>query len=177
MDESGGRDVEVLKKLSANDLGWTGSHQAGIHIPKQNDVLSFFPPLDEGSHNPECEVAARIMPSGVDVTLRYIYYNGKKTGRNGRDEYRLTRGAEMFRVLDPRPGDLLKFRRLSSGEMEISIHHEDDDDGDFGVGASPPAGSDDHSSSGSATGSPVAISYKNGWTVIRVVLKAPEKGE
>ncbi len=177
MSESRGRDVEVHKKLSANDIGLTGSHQAGIHIPKQDGVLSFFPPLDEESYNPSCEIAAHLKPGGRRLTLRYIHYNGKLTRDGTRDEYRLTGTPEIFRTLDALPGDLLKLSYLPSGEMEISIHHEDDD-GDFGVDASAPVpGGDDHSSPGSTAVSSREVSSKNGWTVIRVVIETREKGE
>ncbi len=36
----------ISKKLSANDLGLTGSHQAGILVPKSTELQNFFPKLD-----------------------------------------------------------------------------------------------------------------------------------
>ena len=177
MSESRGRDVEVWKKLTANDLGHTGSHQAGIHVPKQPEILRFFPMLDEESYNPECEIAVRLEPGGRCLAVRYIHYNGKLTRGGTRDEYRFTGTPEIFRTLDALPGDRLKFSYRPSGEMEISVHREDDDDGDFGVGVSPSAGRGDRSSSGSASGHSREVSSKNGWTVIQVVLRPHTEGE
>jgi hypothetical protein len=177
MDESRGRAVEVHKKLTANDIGLTGSHQAAIHIPKHVVRLGFFPLLEEESYNPSCEIVARLMPGGRGLTLRYIHYNGKLTRGGTRDEYRFTGTPEIFRTLDALPGDRLKFSYRPSGEMEISVHREDDDDGDFGVGVSPSAGRGDRSSSGSASGYSREVSSKNGWTVIQVVLRPHTEGE
>ena len=176
MCESRGRDVVVEKKLTANDLGLTGSHQVGICIPQPVVRLGFFPELDTESFNPECPIAARVEPGGRSVALKYIYYNGRLTGRSTRNEYRLTRTTGLFRMLTAQPGDLLRFRLLPSGEIEISVRHEDDDD--FRVGVSPPAGSGDRSSSGSTAGSSREISSRNGWTVIEVDLShiAKESG-
>ena len=36
----------ITKTLSANDTGETGANQAGILIPKQPEILSYFPDLD-----------------------------------------------------------------------------------------------------------------------------------
>ncbi|GAB1458090.1 hypothetical protein MASR2M48_33980 [Spirochaetota bacterium] len=38
---------QVVKKLSKNDLGLTGSHQAGILVPRVDEILNFFPFLTE----------------------------------------------------------------------------------------------------------------------------------
>jgi len=164
MSESRGRDVEVWKKLTANDLGHTGSHQAGIHVPKQPEILRFFPMLDEESYNPECEIAVRLEPGGRCLAVRYIHYNGKLTRDGTRNEYRLTRTAKIFRTVTALPGDLLRFRWLPSGEMEISLHHDDASRG------GPPRPCADDSSPKSATGSSREIGSSNDWTVIQVVL-------
>ena len=36
------RTNAVEKILSRNDTGETGGHQAGIHVPKKKEILSFF---------------------------------------------------------------------------------------------------------------------------------------
>lgn len=46
----------IAKLLSANDAGETGGHQAGILIPKDQKVLSFFPDLDRKILNPRCHI-------------------------------------------------------------------------------------------------------------------------
>lgn len=38
---------QIRKTLSANDVGATGAHQAGILIPKNPKILAFFPSLDK----------------------------------------------------------------------------------------------------------------------------------
>ena len=42
----------ISKKLSANDIGINGAHQAGILVPKAKDILSFFPDLNAAIKNP-----------------------------------------------------------------------------------------------------------------------------
>jgi Restriction endonuclease EcoRII, N-terminal len=42
----------IAKTLSANDTGENGTHQAGILVPRKEDVLSFFPKLDPQQYNP-----------------------------------------------------------------------------------------------------------------------------
>src|SRR5215469_7482404 len=43
---------QIRKTLSANDVGSTGAHQAGILIPKDPKILAFFPTLDASTKNP-----------------------------------------------------------------------------------------------------------------------------
>ena len=112
----------VSKTLSANDLGITGSHQSGICIPKEPELLRFFPQLDENDHNPDCELSVRVPQTGGCHILRYIHYNGKLSGRSTRDEYRLTRTTELFRAVEPEPGDQLEFCRCPSGEIEVTLN-------------------------------------------------------
>ena len=38
-------EKSITKVLSANDTGETGGHQAGILVPKEERLLSFFPAL------------------------------------------------------------------------------------------------------------------------------------
>ena len=46
MHKSNAAKRSISKILSANDTGETGGHQAGILVPKQEEILSFFPPLE-----------------------------------------------------------------------------------------------------------------------------------
>jgi hypothetical protein len=156
--------------LSANDLGWTGSHQVGICIPKSVVRLGFFPELDTESFNPNCLIAARLEPSGQSAVLKYIYYNGRLTGRTTRDEYRLSRTTKLFRILTARPGDLLRLRWLDSGEMEISALREGDEDDDGGDGSASRSGDDNSGPLGSGSVFSTSIGSKGEWTVTRVVV-------
>lgn len=79
----------VRKTLSANDLGLTGSHQAGILVPKNKDVLLFFPSLDSKVKNPRANLVLREVGDGSRRNFNFIYYNSKLFGGT-RNEYRLT---------------------------------------------------------------------------------------
>jgi len=113
--------VKVSKRLSANDLGLTGTHQAGILIPKRQEVIGFFPMLDEESYNPSCKVAIFLPDLGEFVELRFIHYNGKRTGASTRDEYRLTGTTRVLRVLGASEGDILEFTRSANGDVHVRV--------------------------------------------------------
>ena len=81
--------LEITKLLSRNDTAQTGSHQAGIHIPKTPEFLSFFPALDATTHNPDA-LLSFIDEDDQLWEFRYIYYNNKLFGGT-RNEFRLTR--------------------------------------------------------------------------------------
>ena len=79
----------ISKTLSPNDVGDTGAHQAGMHIPKQEEILSFFPALDTATKNPRC-IMRFVDDAGSIWKFAFIYYNNKFFGGT-RNEYRLTR--------------------------------------------------------------------------------------
>jgi hypothetical protein len=101
--------ISYRKKLTANDIGLTGGHQAGICIPRKNEaLLSFFPTLDAETINPEvwlyCEDE-----SGKTWRMRYIYYNGKLHANSTRNEYRITYMTKLFRQWNAKEGDTIVF--------------------------------------------------------------------
>lgn len=112
---------EVSKLLSANDLGLTGAHQAGITIPKNPDILGFFPPLDSDLYNPDFWMTATTPQTGESWQLRFIYYNNKTHGQGTRNEYRLTHTTQMLRSLSASPGDIVAFRRSKFGDIEVIL--------------------------------------------------------
>lgn len=117
------RKVAIEKILSANDLGITGTHQAGMLIPKQEDLLSFFPTLDASSNNP------RVMLHFMDSTnfcwkFNFIYYNNKFRGGT-RNEYRLTGMTAYLRSCNLKPGDVMILRR-EDDEYTISYRRQDE---------------------------------------------------
>ncbi|WP_104180289.1 EcoRII N-terminal effector-binding domain-containing protein [Arthrobacter sp. B0490] len=114
--------AEVRKLLSANDLGLTGAHQAGITIPKNLDILGFFPPLDAASYNPDFWMTVSTPQTGQQWPLRFIYYNNKTHDQGTRNEYRLTHTTQMLRALSATAGDVLAFRRNGSGDIEVVLH-------------------------------------------------------
>ena len=85
----------ISKKLSANDVGMNGNHQAGILIPKNREILSFFPYLGENEKNPRVNLKFTD-PYGKDWIFSFIYYNNKFFGGT-RNEFRLTRMTTFLR--------------------------------------------------------------------------------
>lgn len=103
----------IEKTLSSNDLGLTGAHQAGILIPKDEIILSFFPHLDQTAVNPR--VSLRFLDeSGTYWRFNFIFYNNKFRGGT-RNEYRLT-GMTKF----------LNGAKLMSGDSILFSKSEDD---------------------------------------------------
>ena len=113
--------TEVFKRLSGNDLGLTGSHQAGLTIPKSEFFLNFFPLLDKAKLNPRARIVAFDTNSGIEYPLSFIYYNGKLTGQSTRNEYRLTGLTAYFREVFARPGDMLRIEKMPNGRFALSI--------------------------------------------------------
>lgn len=143
------RKRSISKALSPNDLGLTGSHQAGILVPKEERILSFFPQLDKSSVNPSCEVSVKDVESDTIWNLRFVYYNGKVRNEGTRNEYRLTRMTELLRQLRADPGDALIFERTPLGDIEIRIDKAASGSGRIG----------------SATSEEVTV-LRGGWTLI-----------
>jgi len=85
----------VSKTLSANDIGATGGHQAGILIPKDPRILNFFPHLDPQQYNPRCHLKFTDS-SGTEWDFAFIYYNNVLFSGT-RNEYRLTRMTRYIR--------------------------------------------------------------------------------
>lgn len=103
------RPQAITKELSANDTGVTGAHQAGIHIPKNGRILSFFPHLDSNSKNPRIHLVFNDV-DGKRWEFAFIYYNNLFFGGT-RNEYRLTRMTPFIRQHGLRPGDFLTLSR------------------------------------------------------------------
>lgn len=103
----------IRKTLSANDVGETGGHQAGILIPKDPRILSFFPHLDAREHNPRAHILFEDA-AGKHWEFAFIYYNNRKFGGT-RNEYRLTRMTRYIRQAG-----------LASGD-EIILHRDEHD--------------------------------------------------
>lgn len=114
---------EIHKKLSPNDLGITGSHQAGIFVPKQVEILSFFPFLDCEMLNPRMRIPF-YDDAELKWNLNFIYYNNRFFGGT-RNEYRLTGltaffrqyrllvGDEIFLTLDKDDNYFIRYRRVN----------------------------------------------------------------
>ena len=53
--------MKIIKELTRNDTGETGSNQEGITIPKVTKLLKYFPLLDPTIKNPRKEVILLMM--------------------------------------------------------------------------------------------------------------------
>lgn len=103
------RPLAITKYLSANDTGATGGHQAGILIPKNERILSFFPKLGTDSKNPR-HYLIFYDEDGQRWEFAFIYYNNIYFGGT-RNEFRLTRMTPFIRQHGLQPGDRVTLRR------------------------------------------------------------------
>lgn len=108
----------ISKVLSANDSGETGGHQAGLLIPKQQRILSFFPSLDSSRLNPRVHLKFED-DAGQFWEFAFIYYNNRRFGGT-RNEYRLTRMTKYLREAGLITGDEIRMHRSASGDYSIS---------------------------------------------------------
>ena len=99
----------IGKILSRNDTGETGGHQAGILVPKREEILSFFPPLNRSEKNPRCLLNFED-PEGTEWSFSFIYYNNSFWGGT-RNEYRLTGMTEFIKHHGLRAGDSIMLAR------------------------------------------------------------------
>ncbi len=116
------KKTAIEKILSANDLGITGSHQAGMLIPKQKDLLAFFPALDPDKANPR--VTLHFTDSdNFSWKFNYIYYNNKLRGGT-RNEYRLTSMTAYLRSCNLKPGDVIILQK-EDGDYTIRYRRQE----------------------------------------------------
>jgi len=112
---------KISKKLSANDVGTTGGHQAGILVPRAEQVLSFFPILDTSCKNPRQILTMHEPASGSRWQFPFIYYNNKFFGGT-RNEYRLTHMTRFLRSLNAKAGDELCFSRDEDSSYVLTFN-------------------------------------------------------
>ena len=110
----------IRKTLSANDTGETGGHQAGILIPRDERILSFFPWLNASERNPRTHIVFEDA-TGALWEFAFIYYNNRQFGGT-RNEYRLTRMTRYIRQASLSRGDDIILHRDQHGRY--SIRHE-----------------------------------------------------
>jgi hypothetical protein len=109
--------ASIAKELTPNDLGLTGTHQAGILIPRKPPFLEFFPHLPPGSRNPRRTLLVQDR-TGRQWALVFVYYNNCRFGGT-RNEYRLTRLTRFLREASLRPGDTIVLTRFDKQEYGI----------------------------------------------------------
>jgi hypothetical protein len=110
------------KVLSKNDTGQSGSHQAGILVPKgSDDLLSFFPTLDGAKKNPDAMIDC-LDEDGRWWRFRFIYYNNKLHDAGGtRNEYRITRMTQYLRSIGAFEGQSLVFEASDDRTYKIRL--------------------------------------------------------
>jgi len=109
------------KTLSANDVGSTGGHQAGVLIPKsETELLAFLPPLDSDKKNPNTWLHC-VDENRVSRRFKFRYYNNKLHDPGGtRNEYRFTYMTAWLRSLSAKAGDVFEISR-GQGEQEYFV--------------------------------------------------------
>lgn len=113
----------IEKVLSANDTGETGAHQAGICVPKDPEILAFFPRLEASLKNPRAILDVHD-DTGREWVFRFIYYNNRFFGGT-RNEYRLTGMTKFFREFNLRAGDTVILRHLPPRQMSIAYRRSE----------------------------------------------------
>jgi hypothetical protein len=109
----------IEKILSPNDTGETGGHQAGILVPKEGDVLAFFPRLDATIKNPRA-VLDVVDDDHHEWAFSFIYYNNRFFGGT-RNEYRLTGMTAFFRRFNLKSGDRVVLKHESPRLIRITF--------------------------------------------------------
>jgi hypothetical protein len=107
------------KTLTRNDLGLTGSHQAGPLMPLA--WADFFPPLNALEHNPRVTITVRAQETGKTEEWEFIYYNGRTLGLDTRNECRITRTNAYFQAVGAVPGDRLRLTRTGARTYTAEI--------------------------------------------------------
>ena len=111
----------IEKTLSRNDTGETGSHQAGIAIPKITEILSFFPDLDKKIKNDNIQMNFKDS-SGKTWEFKFIYYNNKFHDDGGtRNEYRLTRTTGFIKNYALKEGDIITLSKYKNDQYSIGF--------------------------------------------------------
>jgi hypothetical protein len=108
----------ISKTLSANDTGETGGHQAGILIPKNPKILSFFPALEAREKNPRITLVFRDTDGVTKWSFVFIYYNNRFFGGT-RNEYRLTGMTRFIISKNLKSGSEMIFEKDELGRLFI----------------------------------------------------------
>ena len=112
--------MQIEKILTANDVGKTGAHQAGICVPKKGGFLDFFPKLDVSEKNPR-SIITFTDESGGKWKFNFIYYNNKFFGGT-RNEYRLTGMTKFFFKQNLKINDKIILKKSNTGDYFINYN-------------------------------------------------------
>lgn len=122
--------LSIIKKLSRNDLGLTGGHQAGICVPKTVVAKDFFPKLNAEDYNPRVVIPMYFEMKRVDVN--YIFYNNRLHGRGTRCEYRLTGISRFLKNQNMKEGEDLVLSYDNSNQVySLEVRHKEEESAKF----------------------------------------------
>lgn len=111
--------------ITPNDVGETGGHQCGFHVPKHCYGMFFDSPGKKGE-NKDCNIVIT-WQKDFSTDSRAIYY-----GVRTRNEYRLTRFGRGFEFLqDKYVGSLLIMTKNTDGEYNAYVLANQDNIEDF----------------------------------------------
>lgn len=115
----------LCRFITGNDVGKTGSHQAGFYIPKCASALLFDEPGRKGENK---EKTVKIKWQNDFITESRMKYYGQKT----RNEYRITHFGRNFPFLqDENVGDLLVIVKYTEDDYAGYVLATDDDIDNF----------------------------------------------
>ncbi len=107
--------------ITANDVGSTGAHQAGLYIPKCASSLLFETPGVKGKNKDKLQNI--VWQDELTIANRFIYY-----GCGSRNEYRITRFGKGFPFLkDEYIGSLFILVKENAEEYKAYVLYNDDD--------------------------------------------------
>jgi Restriction endonuclease EcoRII, N-terminal len=111
-------EVSATKILSPNDVGLTGTHQAGFLIPKSLIDADLFPRLSQYELNPRRRLKFVVLDDDQVFYANFIYYNNKHF-QGTRDEYRLTGIKTLLRGYGLKEGDQIKITKTNLGTYSV----------------------------------------------------------
>lgn len=121
--------IWIVKRLSGNDTGLTGAHQAGLYLPRAYFEGTLPEICTTKEYNPDTDIDECYIPN-ADVRikgLRAIYYNSKFFPEKGLtkkyNEFRLTRwGGNASPVQDPEnTGSVCIFAVLRNAPETVAV--------------------------------------------------------
>lgn len=112
--------MRVIKLLSANDTGKTGSHQSGLHIPRNSPLLVLLPLEIREKENPRVTVLLNSLDTKREYAAQLIYYNNLLRGGT-RNEYRLTCVRELLKDSGAKIGDQIVFDLTNLQKVSVTL--------------------------------------------------------
>lgn len=126
------RPTQIVKTLTANDVGDTGGHQAGILVPKTPDILAFFPQLNAKEKNPRIKLVFRDDDGITRWEFVFIYYNNRFFGGT-RNEYRLTCMTKYLRSKNAKVNDDVVLSRDAEDRLSVRCDRASSNNSDSDV--------------------------------------------